>query len=128
MHDEQGSSMIGTQVGGFRILSLLGTGGMGEVYRARDTKLARDVAIKVLPSFFAKDPDRLVLRGWQAHRPHPQQHLRDHRHGAPHGIGHGPRRSVLSQLHPGARGRQFAWRRLPQTARRLRRVSDGTGG
>ena len=51
---------IGTQIGVFRIDSLLGVGGMGEVYRARDTKLNRDVAIKILPPAFASDPDRLA--------------------------------------------------------------------
>jgi len=52
--------VIGKQLGGYQILSLLGTGGMGEVYRARDTKLGRDVAIKVLPPSLASDPDRLA--------------------------------------------------------------------
>jgi Tol biopolymer transport system component len=50
----------GTRVGVYEIASLLGVGGMGEVYRARDTKLGRDVAIKILPPAFAADPDRLA--------------------------------------------------------------------
>jgi eukaryotic-like serine/threonine-protein kinase len=50
----------GSRVGSFEIVSLLGQGGMGEVYRARDTKLARDVAVKVLPDVFAGDADRLA--------------------------------------------------------------------
>jgi hypothetical protein len=50
----------GTRVGSFRIAALVGAGGMGEVYRARDTKLDRDVAIKVIPASFAVDPDRLM--------------------------------------------------------------------
>jgi serine/threonine protein kinase/Tol biopolymer transport system component len=49
----------GTQLGPYEILSAIGAGGMGEVYRAHDTKLGRDVAIKVLPEAFAHDPERL---------------------------------------------------------------------
>ena len=50
----------GTRLGAYEIVAPLGAGGMGEVYRARDTKLNRDVAIKVLPDSFAREPDRLA--------------------------------------------------------------------
>ena len=50
----------GTRLGPYEILSALGAGGMGEVYRAHDTKLHRDVAIKVLPESFAADPERFA--------------------------------------------------------------------
>jgi eukaryotic-like serine/threonine-protein kinase len=49
----------GTKLGPYQILSSIGAGGMGEVYRARDSRLSRDVAIKVLPASFSADPDRL---------------------------------------------------------------------
>jgi serine/threonine-protein kinase len=51
---------VGAKLGHYEVLSLLGKGGMGEVYRARDTKLKREVAIKVLPETFARDPDRMA--------------------------------------------------------------------
>ena len=68
--DEQGRSSFlqsppslrlvrGMRLGDYEIQSLLGAGGMGEVYRARDSRLRRDVAIKVLPAFVASDPERL---------------------------------------------------------------------
>ena len=49
----------GTKLGPYEVQSPLGAGGMGEVYRARDTRLGRDVAIKVLPLAFSRDQDRL---------------------------------------------------------------------
>jgi len=50
----------GTRIGLYEIQSPLGAGGMGEVYRAHDTKLNRDVALKILPEAFAHDSDRLA--------------------------------------------------------------------
>ena len=52
--------LTGTTLGPYRVLELLGEGGMGQVYRARDTKLDRDVAIKSVPEAFARDPERLA--------------------------------------------------------------------
>ena len=50
----------GARLGAYEIVSLVGAGGMGEVYRARDTKLNREVALKLLPDAFASAPDRLA--------------------------------------------------------------------
>src|SRR5262245_4095107 len=50
----------GSRLGAYEVLAFIGTGGMGEVYHARDTKLNRDVALKVLPTVFVADPDRLA--------------------------------------------------------------------
>jgi serine/threonine protein kinase len=52
--------LSGSRLGSYEVRSAIGAGGMGEVYQCRDTKLGRDVAIKVLPDAFASDPDRLV--------------------------------------------------------------------
>jgi serine/threonine protein kinase len=50
----------GARLGAYEVVARIGSGGMGEVYRARDTKLNRDVALKILPDAFAADPDRLL--------------------------------------------------------------------
>ena len=52
--------IVGTRLGPYEIAAPIGAGGVGEVYRARDTKLNRDVAIKVLPEAFARDADRMA--------------------------------------------------------------------
>ena len=52
--------MIGRTLSHYEVLEKIGAGGMGEVYRARDTKLGREVAIKVLPEAFARDAERMA--------------------------------------------------------------------
>ena len=54
------SLSTGTRLGPYEIVSAIGAGAMGEVYRARDTRLKREVAIKILPESFAADPNRLA--------------------------------------------------------------------
>ena len=73
----------GASVGPYRVVAPLGSGGMGEVYRARDTKLDRDVALKILPESFASDPDRadaLRARGEDARRAESSAHRAGLRH------------------------------------------------
>ena len=52
--------MIGRVIGPYEVSELIGRGGMGEVFRGRDTKLGREVALKILPIELSKDPDRLA--------------------------------------------------------------------
>jgi serine/threonine protein kinase len=61
----------GTKLGPYEILALIGAGGMGEVYRARDSRLGRDVAVKVLPPSSAADPERLRRFEQEARAPRP---------------------------------------------------------
>ena len=57
----------GSRLGAYEVTALLGQGGMGLVYRARDTRLHREVAVKVLPDHFANDPERLARFEREAH-------------------------------------------------------------
>src|SRR6266540_5048433 len=59
-HPESNVDLAGRRLGVYQIQARIGAGGMGEVYRARDTKLGRDVAIKILTRAFANDPERLA--------------------------------------------------------------------
>ncbi len=72
----------GTRLGPYEILSPLGAGGMGEVYRAKDTRLERTVAVKVLPSHLSRGPPALRAGGEDDLAALPFAHLRDLRRGA----------------------------------------------
>src|SRR5512145_441205 len=74
------SDLLGRLLGAYQVQARLGAGGMGEVYRARDTKLGRDVAIKILPHAFMSDPERLARFGREARMlasPQSPEHRRD---------------------------------------------------
>ncbi len=65
--DDRTKSLVGRHIATYEILAPLGVGGMGDVYRARDTKLNRDVAVKILPELFALDTDRVARFKREAH-------------------------------------------------------------
>ena len=127
------SQMIGRQLGPYTIVAPLGAGGMGEVYRARDSKLGRDVAIKILPSHFTRSraPRPLRARSAPAGDAQPSAHRRDlwtgrdrWRHGA------GPRagRRADARRSPGARAaadRRRARDRAPDRRGARRRPREG---
>src|SRR5215468_5480239 len=54
------SLSVGSRLSAYEIVAALGAGGMGEVYRVKDTKLGREVALKILPATFTNDPDRVA--------------------------------------------------------------------
>src|SRR5258707_14642279 len=60
IHSKRLALTSGTRLGAYEVTAPIGEGGMGQVYRARDTKLNRDVALKILPDAFARDPDRFA--------------------------------------------------------------------
>ena len=77
---DKAESLVGQQLGHYEIIALLGEGGMGAVYLARDTKLGRKVALKLLPSYFTSDADRLAaLRAGSVRRliAQPSEHPHD---------------------------------------------------
>jgi serine/threonine protein kinase len=83
----------GTRLGPYEIVAPLGAGGMGEVYRAHDSKLKRDVALKVLPDVFARDPDRMLRFQREAELlaalNHPEVQCEDLREESRTGLGRG---------------------------------------
>jgi len=109
---------VGTKLGPYEILAPIGAGGMGEVYRARDTNLDRDVAVKVLPVALAQNPDRLARFKREAkvlaslNHPHIAQ-IYDVEDAA-----------IIMELVEGeAPQGPFRWKRLSSTRARLRRPS-----
>jgi serine/threonine protein kinase len=63
----------GTRLGSYEVLAPIGAGGMGEVYRSRDTKLGREVAIKILPEAVAQDPDKRFIVLMPSESPEPRE-------------------------------------------------------
>ena len=110
----------GTRLGPYEILAPLGAGGMGEVYRAKDPRLGREVAIKVLPASFSQDADRLQRFEQEARAAgvlnHPEHHgglrHRDATDGAPYIV------------HGAARGRDAAQPRSPPARSPVRKAID----
>jgi eukaryotic-like serine/threonine-protein kinase len=123
------SLLTGRRIGAFEVKDLLGIGGMGEVYRARDTKLGRDVAIKVLPEALAQDGERLARFNREAQAlaalNHPNVAVIHGVEELPAASGEGPRsRALVMELVDGedlsahiARGPMPWLRRFPSRGR-----------
>ncbi len=90
--------MIGTLIGPYQVIAKLGQGGMGEVYRARDDRLGRDVAIKVLPASVAADPERLARFEREARLLASLSHANI---AQVYGLEHADRRFLVMELAPG---------------------------
>ena len=126
----------GTRLGPYEILSPLGAGGMGEVYRARDTRLERDVAIKVLPERLAADPKALSRFEREARAVAAMSHpniLAIHDFGEERGVryavtelleGETLRERLARERSPGARQRRSGSRSPKGSPRRTRRASS----
>ena len=104
----------GSRLGGYEILDPLGAGGMGEVYRARDPKLRREVAIKILPPAFAADPDRLARFEREARAVAALSHpniLAIHDFGSDNGVIYGiqPNGDLLAYRHTGTADGSPSW-------------------
>ena len=105
----------GTKLGSYEVVTQIGAGGMGEVYQAHDTKLGRDVAIKVLPEAFAHDPDTaftISTRSQDARFAESSQHRNNSRTRtiwrhelSGHGVGIRRNAGGASQDWPGSGGR-----------------------
>ena len=108
--------MPGTRLGAYEIISTLGVGGMGEVYRARDTKLDRDVALKVLPE--PSQPIRIGSPGSNARQKHSRPSITAHR--PDHGLedSTGVRALVLELVEGPTLADRIAARRAPARAKR----------
>src|SRR6187431_966722 len=92
----------GSQLGSYEIQGLLGEGGMGQVYKARDSKLGRDVAIKVLPPAVANDPERLARFEREAKLLASLSHANIAQiYGLEETTGSGPSRLLIMELAPG---------------------------
>ena len=115
----------GVHLGPYEILAAIGEGGMGEVYRARDSKLGRDVAIKILPASVANDPERLARFEREAQDPgvpQPPAHRSDLRIRE-------PTRIVMELVDGGTLADRIGRERLPiaEALEIARQIAEGAG-